>query len=107
MPQEDERTGTSVATLKKAIANNLFYALGKFPATATDNDYYMALAYTVRDRMLQRWLASANSYWENKNRMVCYLSAEYLLGPHLGNNLINLGIYEPVKQAVEELGLNL
>ncbi len=107
MPQEDERTGISVATLKKAIANNLFYALGKFPATATDNDYYMALAYTVRDRMLQRWLASANSYWENKNRMVCYLSAEYLLGPHLANNLLNLGIYEPVKQAVEELGLNL
>jgi starch phosphorylase len=104
---EDDRTGLSITTLKRAIADNLFYVQGKFPTIATKNDYYMALAYTIRDRMLQRWLVSSNTYMEQKNRIVCYLSAEFLLGPHLGNNLINLGLYEPVRQAVEELGLDL
>lgn len=104
---EDDRTGLSIPTLRRAIADNLFYVQGKFPSIATENDYYMALAYTVRDRLLQRWLASSNSYIENKTRTVCYLSAEFLLGPHLGNNLINLGIYDQIHQAVEELGLDL
>ncbi len=104
---EDDRTGISIITLRRAIADNLFYVQGKFPTIATDNDYYMALAYTVRDRLLQRWLVSTQTYLEEKSRMVCYLSAEFLLGPHLGNNLINLGIYERVHQAVEELGLDL
>lgn len=104
---EDDRTGIGIATLRKAIANNLFYVQGKFPALAVENDYYMALAHTVRDRLLQRWLITVQTYLEQKTRLVCYLSAEYLLGPHLGNNLINLGIYSRVKQAVEELGLDL
>jgi starch phosphorylase len=104
---EDDRTGISIITLRRAIADNLFYVQGKFPTIATDNDYYMALAYTIRDRLLQRWLVSSQTYFEQKSRMVCYLSAEFLLGPHLGNNLINLGIYARVRQAVEELGLDL
>jgi starch phosphorylase len=104
---EDDRTGISITTLKRAIADNLFYVQGKFPTIATENDYYMALAYTVRDRLLHRWLVSSNTYMEQKTRMVCYLSAEYLLGPHLGNNLMNLGIYELVRRAVHELGLDL
>ncbi len=67
----------------------------------------MALAYTIRDRLLQRWLNTFQTYLNCDNRVVCYLSAEYLLGPHLGNNLINLGLWEPVQQAVQESGLNL
>jgi glycogen phosphorylase len=104
---EDDRTGLDPETLKRALLDNLFYLQGKFPQIATLNDYYMALAYTVRDRMLKRWLSTVETYTQQKSRMVCYLSAEFLMGPHLGNNLINLGIYEPIKQAVEELGLNL
>lgn len=104
---EDDRTGLSIPTLKRAMADNLFYVQGKFPNIATNNDYYMALAYTIRDRMLQRWAVTVDSYLQSKTRVVAYLSAEYLLGPHLGNNLINLGIYDRVKQAVEELGLDL
>ena len=104
---EDDRTGLSIPTLRRAIADNLFYLQGKFPAIATKNDYYMALAYTVRDRLLQRWLATNQSYLNNNVRVVCYLSAEFLVGPHLGNNLINLGIYDQVRQAVEESGLDL
>jgi glycogen phosphorylase len=104
---EDDRTGLSIETLKRAFLDNLFYIQGKFPAIATQNDYYTALAYTVRDRLFQRWLATAESYTQQASRTVCYLSAEFLMGPHLGNNLINLGIYDQVKQAIEELGLNL
>ncbi len=104
---EDDRTGLSIETLKRAFLDHLFYLQGKFPEIATKNDYYMALAYVVRDRLLQRWLSTAHTYAQQQARTVCYLSAEFLMGPHLGNNLINLGIYDQVKQAIEELGLSL
>lgn len=104
---EDDRTGIEIETLKRAFADNLFYLQGKFPAIATENDFYMALAYTVRDRLLHRWLNTTETYLRENVKVVCYLSAEYLLGPHLGKNLINLGIFEPVRQAVEAYGLNL
>jgi starch phosphorylase len=104
---EDDRTGINVETLKRAFLDNLFYIQAKFPHIATKNDYYMALAYTVRDRLLKRWLQTTQTYLEKAPRMVAYLSAEFLMGPHLGNNLIDLGLYDAVKQAMEELGLNL
>ncbi|MEM6256139.1 MAG: glycogen/starch/alpha-glucan phosphorylase [Cyanobacteria bacterium P01_D01_bin.156] len=104
---EDDRTGLSIETLRRAMADNLFYVQGKFLGTATKNDYYMALAYTVRDRLLQRWLATSEAYSKPNVRVVCYLSAEFLLGPHLGNNLVNLDIYEPVQKAVADSGLDL
>ncbi len=104
---EDDRTGLSVETLKRAFLDTLFYTQGKFPALATLKDYYMSLAYMVRDRLLQRWINTATIYTYQGSRTVAYLSAEFLMGPHLGNNLINLGIYEQVRQAVQELGLNL
>jgi glycogen phosphorylase len=100
------RTGLNVEDLKRSFVDNLFYVLGKFPALATQNDYYQALASTVRDRLLQRWINSAATYTTHGSRTVCYLSAEFLMGPHLGNNLINLGIYDQTKQAMTELGLN-
>jgi starch phosphorylase len=59
----------------------------------------------VRDRLINRWLNTSQTYLERAPRTVAYLSAEFLLGPHLGNNLINLGIYDSVRQAMEELGL--
>jgi len=104
---EDDRTGLSIPTLRRALADNLFYIQGKFPRIATPNDYYMALAYTVRDRLLQRWLSTIRTYLDQNVKVVSYLSAEFLLGPHLGNNLINLGIYNQVQQAVTESGLDL
>jgi glycogen phosphorylase len=104
---EDDRTGLSVETLKRAFLDNLFYIQGKFPEIATLNDYYLALAYTVRDRLLHRWLNTNETYMKKGVKAVAYLSAEFLVGPHLGNNLLNLGIYELVQQAIEELGLDL
>jgi starch phosphorylase len=100
------RTGLGVDILKRSFLDNLFYVLGKFPGLAAQNDYYQALAYTVRDRMLQRWINTAATYSALGSRTVSYLSAEFLMGPHLGNNLINLGIYDQTKQAMTELGLD-
>jgi starch phosphorylase len=108
LPAEDPRTGLAVETLKRAFADNLFYVQGKFPVIATRNDFYMALAYTVRDRLLHHWINTVETYLKHKEcKIVCYLSAEFLLGPQLGNNLINLGIHEQARRAVEESGLDL
>jgi starch phosphorylase len=104
---EDDRTGLSVETLKRAFADNLYFIQGKFPEIATKVDYYMALAYTVRDRLLARWISTMQTYLKKDVRVVCYLSAEFLLGPHLGNNLINMDLYKQVEEAVRQSGLNL
>jgi starch phosphorylase len=105
-PVENDRTALSKAALKRAFRDNLFYEQGKFPALATEKDYYLALAYTVRDRLLHRWVSTAEEYTNEGSRTVAYFSAEFLMGPHLGNNLINLGIYDRVRQTVSDLGLD-
>jgi glycogen phosphorylase len=103
---EDDRVALSKDAFKHAFLDNLFYVQGKIPALATKRDYYMALAFTVRDRMLHRWISTAETYTTHGSRTVAYLSAEFLMGPHLGNNLLNLGIYDEVREAVGELGLD-
>ena len=104
---EDDRTGTSVETLKRAFADHLFYLQGKYESLATRDDFYMALAYTMRDRLLQRFVQTVRTYNEQDVKMVYYLSAEFLMGRHLGNSLINLHLYDAVRQAVRESGLDL
>jgi glycogen phosphorylase len=78
---EDDRTGVCVETLKRAFADNLFYVQGKFPAIATQNDFYMALAYTVRDRLIRRWIGTYEAKIKQTAKVVAYLSAEFLMGP--------------------------
>jgi starch phosphorylase len=100
------RTDLDKDAIKSSFLDALFYMQGKFPALATKNDYYMALAYAVRDRMLHRWISTASEYTRHGSRTVAYLSAEFLLGPHLGNNLLNLGILELVRECMKELGFD-
>jgi glycogen phosphorylase len=104
---EDDRTGFEVETLKRAILDNLFYIAGRFAGSATPLDYYTALACTVRDRLLRRWLDTLEDSLRHDVRVVSYLSAEFLMGPHLNNNILNLGIEEQLGQALKELHLNL
>lgn len=104
---EDDRTGLSVDTLKRAIADNLYYIQGKDEKFASLYDYYMALAYTVRDRLVHRRIKTAEAYFNSGTKMVYYLSAEFLIGRLLIHNLINLGIYEPISEALEASGLTL
>ncbi len=104
--KENIRTGTNPETLAQALLDNLHYIQGRLPERATPNDWYIALAYTVRDRLLDNWVQTLRAI-DNDVKVVSYLSAEFLLGPQLGNNLINLGIWEPVKKAVAQHGLSL
>jgi glycogen phosphorylase len=103
---EEHRTGLSKEAIKRAFLDNLFYVQGKFPALASRTDYHLALAHVVRDRLLQRWISTASAYTVQGARTVAYLSAEFLMGPHLGNNLVNLGILPQTRQAMTELGLD-
>ena len=104
---EEDRTGLRVETLKRAILDNLFYIAGRFVASASRIDYYTALAYTVRDRLLAHWLKTFERNLEQDARVVAYLSAEFLMGPHLGNNILNLEIEKQIAEATKELGLKL
>ena len=97
---EDDRTGNHVDTLKRAILDNLYYIVGRTPELATPHDYFTAVACTVRDRILAGWIKTLENYNRHDVRVVCYLSAEYLMGPYLANNLLNLGLDAPFRQAM-------
>ena len=100
------RTGMTAEDIRDGFYDNLFYAQGRYTRRASDNDFYKALAHTVRDRLLHRWIHSVDTAIEANVRAVCYISAEYLLGPHLGANLVNLGNYEHAAEAMSEIGLD-
>jgi starch phosphorylase len=104
---EPTRTGLSPETIARALLDNLYYVQGRIREVATPHDWYAALAYTVRDRLLKRWTETLHTLLKQDTRVVSYLSAEFLMGPHLGNALVNLGIYEETRQAVAQLGLDL
>jgi glycogen phosphorylase len=105
--ERDSRRGMSVAELKQGILDHLLFTQARLPSLATRNDWYMALACAVRERMLDAWIKSLGHMRNRNLKIVSYLSAEFLMGPHLGNNLLNLGIMEPVREAVAELGQEL
>ena len=103
----DTRTGNTVAAIKEAILDNLHHVQGKIPPLATRNDWYMAVAFTARSRMIDRFIHSIRRLTDPKVKMACYLSAEFLMGPHLGNNLLCLGITDQTREAVRELDQDL
>jgi starch phosphorylase len=104
--RESVRTGLTLESLKQAVMDSLFFGLGRPRHAATLVDLYLAASYATRDRVLERWVQTAQHYKDARARTVCYLSAEYLLGPHLENNLNNLGIYDAAREAATELGVD-
>ncbi len=109
---KDNRTSVSVDALKQSILEHLVYSLGQLPEVADKRCYYKALALAVRDRLQHHWTNTTQTYLadahiENRVKMVCYFSAEFLIGPQLGSSLVNLGIEKAVREAVAELGHNL
>jgi len=80
----------------------LFKAVGR--TGNGERPLYGARSY-CRDRILERWISTVSNYQAQDVRVVCYLSAEFLTGPHLANNLINLGIYDETEQAMRQLGM--
>nr|WP_321452921.1 glycogen/starch/alpha-glucan phosphorylase [uncultured Carboxylicivirga sp.] len=101
------RTGMDKNSLKEAIIDQLYYTQGRTPEKASINDVYLAVSYALRDRLLQRGLKTFDAVLaDEKTRLVSYLSAEFLMGPQLGANLIDLNVYEEMQQAVTELGFD-
>ena len=106
-PAASVRTGSRVEDIKQSFLDNLFCSIGRVPRAATLNDLYTALALTVRDRVLKQGVRTLEAYTEQDARVVAYLSAEFLPGPYLANNLLNLGIMDQTRKAMTELSVNL
>jgi len=88
----------------KSFLEHLEYTLGKDKYSATAQDSFNALAYAVRDKLVERWLDTQQAYYNSDNKRVYYLSMEFLMGRTLGNSLINLGVWNEFKDAVTSLG---
>ncbi len=99
--------GTTVGALKRNILHHVLSFQGCEPTRVRKGDLYMALAYTLRDLMTEKWLDTQSSYYEKEKKRVYYLSMEFLIGRSLTNSMLNLGIYDQVKAAIEELGFEL
>ncbi|NOR66234.1 MAG: glycogen phosphorylase, partial [Woeseiaceae bacterium] len=106
-PATGVRTGSRAEDIERSFLDNLFCSMGRMSSAATRNDLYTALALTVRDRVLKQGVRTLEAYTEQDARVVAYLSAEFLPGPHLANNLLNLGIMDQAREAMAKLGTNL
>ena len=107
LSRDDYRTASDPASIARSIADNLEFKLARIPEVATRGEWYQALAYAVRDRLFRHWSATLDTLLRSDVRVVAYLSAEFLMGPHLGNNLVNLGVVDATRQACRELGLDV
>jgi starch phosphorylase len=104
---EHSRTGLSADALRRGVVDQLRYSIGRPAAALKPEHYYRALALAVRDRMQDNRVASTQTSLDLGRKVTCYLSAEFLMGPQLGSNLINLGIEVAARQALASLGQDL
>jgi starch phosphorylase len=106
-PRERSRTGLSADALRRGIIDHLRYSIGRPSAALTPEHFYRATALAVRDRMQDNRVASTQTSLDLGKKVTCYLSAEFLMGPQLGANLLNLGIEEATRTALADIGLDL
>lgn len=104
---DNESQSPDVESLKKSFLHHLESSLVKDDYSATKLDIYKSLAYAVRDRLVKRWIATQQTYYDRDAKRVYYLSIEFLLGRVLSDNLINLNILEECRRAMHELGFEL
>ncbi len=102
---DPERAGIDSDAVFDGMTEHLFFTLGKLATTASLRDLYMALSYAVRDRLMTRYLASQEAIRARPQKTVAYLSAEFLIGPQLNNNLLNLGIKKEAENALKRFGI--
>jgi starch phosphorylase len=104
---EHSRTGMGAAALQRAINDHLRYSIGRPAAARRPEHYYRALALAVRDRMQDRRMVSTQTSLDLGRKVTCYLSAEFLMGPQLGNNLLNLRMERAAREALAAMGQNI
>ena len=92
---------------KESVKENVKFLYRKKLEEATQEQIFQAVCYTVKDVIIDNWLETQNAYKEQDPKTVYYMSMEFLMGRALGNNLINLTAYKEVKEALDELGLDL
>ncbi|THB62630.1 MAG: glycogen phosphorylase, partial [Spirochaetaceae bacterium] len=97
----------TVEAIKESIVHHLMSFQGRDPERTGAQDLYRALAYTMRDVMVQKWIATQKTFYAKEKKRVYYLSLEFLIGRSLGNSISNLGLLQDVRQAVEELGFEM
>src|SRR6266852_2853842 len=95
------------AAVLHSFTNHLLYSLAKDQYSATARDRFMSLALTVRDRLIERWISTQQRYYRRDAKRVYYLSAEFLMGRALANNLLNLGLYDTAREAMRMMGLEI
>jgi starch phosphorylase len=93
--------------IERSFLANRQYSLAKDKYTGTTNDNYLALAIAIRDRLIERWITTQQRYHTNNVKRVYYLSLEFLIGRLMGTNMMNLGLWDEVKNAMADLGLDL
>ena len=93
--------------IKKSFSANIRYGLAKDRYTTTSHDNFVALATAIRDRIVERWIQTQQSYHKNNVKRVYYLSLEFLIVRLLGNNILNLNIDKETKEALGDFGLDL
>lgn len=101
------RLGMDAQSIKNALFYHLEYSLGKDVYSATDHDRYSCVALATRDRLIERWIATQQTYYNKNAKRVYYLSLEFLIGRTLGNSLINLDLYPEAEKALKGLGYTL
>ncbi len=99
--------GCDPPSLKNDIVRHIRLSLGKRPRDCSERDYYLALSYALRDRMLERMLETEDRYTTADAKRLYYLSMEFLIGRSLGNNMINLELFDACKEALTALGVDL
>ena len=100
------RQGRDSESIKWGFAEHLKFTLGVDRYTATSHDRYQALAYTIRDRIINQWIKTQQTHYANDVKRVYYLSLEYLVGRAMSNNIINLKLLDEVKKAMDELNID-
>ncbi|MDD5069279.1 MAG: glycogen/starch/alpha-glucan phosphorylase [Candidatus Omnitrophica bacterium] len=93
--------------IKTSFKGNLQYRLAKDKYTATKFDNFMAVAVTIRDRIVERWIKTQQQYHKKNVKRVYYLSMEFLIGRLLGSNILNLGLFNEMTSALEEMGFDI
>jgi starch phosphorylase len=102
-----DKLGNDLTSLKHSLSNSLIYSLGKDPITATHRDWFHTTAYSVRERLIERWMETMRSYYNTDAKRVYYLSMEFLTGRLLVNSLMNMGFYEECRDALSDLELDI
>jgi starch phosphorylase len=101
------RVGMDPAAFKRALLDHVLYSCARELREATPADLYQALAHSVRDRLVHRWLATQRTYEERDVKRLYYLSSEFLTGRSLGLCLLNLGLYETAEAVASDRGVDL